>query len=138
MTVSRKHASAARTGGSTIRLLCVVGAVGMLLLGLLLCVSAAVSLRMDADASVLRLSAYACCALSALVIGLIAGKTVGKNAPLSGLLAALPQALLLLILCLALYKGVGTGFLIACVAIPVCGAAGGLASVRRRRRQRYR
>lgn len=138
MTASRKHASAARSDGSAIRSLCVVGAVGVLLLGLLLCASAAVCLRTDADTSVLRPCAYACCAFSALATGLIAGKTVGKNAPLSGLLAALPQVLLLLILCLALYKGVGTGFLIACVAIPLCGAAGGLGSVRLRRRRRYR
>lgn len=112
--------------------------IGMVLLTALLFLAAFVCLRTDASDRVLPLSAYLCCAVSAFPAGCLAAKSVGKSGLLCGLFAAVPLCLLLLILCLALYGSVGTGFLIGCALLLFFGALGGIAVLNLRHKRRYR
>ena len=111
---------------------------GMTLLTGLLFLTAVICLQKDASGPVLTLAAYLCCAVSAFPVGCFAAKAVGKSGLLCGLVCALPLCVLLLILCLALYGSVGTGFLIGCALLLLFGALGGIMILNLRRKRRYR
>ena len=128
-----------RSDGKTkIVRLVLTAAAGAALLTCLLFLAAAVCLHTDASGWALPLSAYLCCAVSAFPIGCIAAKTVGKSGLLCGLLASLPQCLLLLILCLSMYGSVGSGFPVGTALLLLFGALGGIAARNVRRKKRYR
>jgi putative membrane protein (TIGR04086 family) len=115
-----------------------ISLVGTALLTALLFLAAAICLHNDATGWFLPLSAYLCCAVSSFPVGCFAAKAVGKSGLLCGLAASLPLCLLLLILCLALYGSVGSGFLIGAALILLCGALGGFAILNHRHKRRYR
>ena len=118
--------------------LLIVSLAGMALLTGLLFLAAAICLRKDASGWMLPLSAYLCCALSAFPAGCFAAKAVGSNALLCGLLCALPLCVLLLVLSLALYGTLGTGFLIGSALLLFFGALGGITVSNLRHKRRYR
>ena len=111
---------------------------GMALLTGLLFLAAVICLQKDVSGTVLTPAAYLCCAVSAFPVGCFAAKAVGRSGLLCGLVCALPLCVLLLILCLALYGSVGTGFLIGCALLLCFGALGGVAAMNLKHRRRYR
>ena len=113
-------------------------AAGTALLTGSLFLAAFVCLQKDASGWALRLSAYLCCALSALTAGCFAAKSVGKSGLLCGLLAAVPLCILLLILCLAMYGTVGKGFSIGSALMLFFGALGGIGILNIRHKRRYK
>ena len=76
---------------------------GAALLTGLLFLAAVICVRCDASGWMLPVAAYLCCAASAFPVGFFTARSVGKSGLICGLLSALPQCILLLCLCLALY-----------------------------------
>lgn len=112
--------------------------IGLALFASLLLLAAVVCLRIDNAAWIVPLSAFLCCAAAAFPTGCIAARSVGKSGMLCGLLATLPTALFLLILCLSLNGTIGSGYWIGIALILCFGALGGISALNFPRRKRYR
>ena len=109
-----------------------VGMAGMLLL------SALLLLRQEWGDGALTPLAFVCCALPALLGGLLAGKRMKHSGWLYGALCVLPQIAALCVLCFVLY-GTGGKLLAAAVSIILlCGVIGGVLGVNARSRRKYK
>ena len=136
--LNNKRTAERSDGKRMIKKVAAAAGIGAVLFMCLMFLVSFICLRMDTFGWILPAAAYLCCVLSAFPCGCIASRSVGKSGMLCGLLSSIPLCVLLLILCLALYGSVASGYWIAVGLSLSFGALGGIAALNIRRKRRYR